>query len=169
MAEISLDGSLRDWSELADHDWEAILVGNGLSINVSRDFGYASLFKEAGKAKDGLHEKDREIFKKFDTTNFEEVLAKLRDSIAIAEVLGRNPKPMRRRFYSVQAALGAAVRRVHLERDELSDETLGAIKKALRSYRTVFTTSYDLIIYWAIVFDDKPGYFCDCFWANVFQ
>ena len=67
---------------------------------------------------------------------------------------------------SVQAALGTAVRGVHLERFEVPDESLAAIKKELRKYRTIFSTSYDLILYWAVGYGDHYGYFCDCFWAN---
>jgi Domain of unknown function (DUF4917) len=163
------DGKLRDWSEIADQGWSAILVGNGLSINLSRYFAYQSLYEEAKKPRRGeaaLSEEDRAIFDAFATTNFEVVLAKLRDAITMAEVLGRKPGPYRRRFRSVQDALGAAVRRVHLEWSEVPDETLAAIKAELRNYRAIFSTSYDLIIYWAIGHNDDYGAFRDCFWSR---
>ncbi len=168
MPRIAPDGSLREWSEIAEDDWTSILVGNGLSINLSRYFAYQSLYEEAKprRGEGGLSDQDRAIFKAFDTTNFEVVLAKLRDAITMAEVLKRKPGPYRRRFRSVQDALGAAVRRVHLEWAEVPDETLAAIKVELRSYKAVFSTSYDLIIYWAIGHNEDYGAFCDCFWSN---
>lgn len=112
-------------------EWEGLLVGNGMSINVSSYFAYDSLYEEACKDFDGgLDDEDMAIFEEFDTTNFEVVLAKLRDGISLARVLRRKRKPYRERFRSVQAALGAAVRRVHLEWTEVPPETLGAIKRS---------------------------------------
>ncbi|MEZ5077110.1 MAG: DUF4917 family protein [Solirubrobacterales bacterium] len=168
MPRTAPDGSLRDWSEIADEGWSAILLGNGLSVNLSRYFAYQSLYEEAKprRGRGGLSDKDRAVFKAFDTTNFEVVLAKLRDAITMAEVLGRKPAPYRQRFRSVQDALGEAVRRVHLEWTEVPDETLGAIKAELRRYGAVFSTSYDLILYWAIGHNDDYGLFRDCFWSN---
>lgn len=168
MPRIAPDGTLRDWSEISADGWSAILVGNGLSVNLSRYFAYQSLYEEAKprRGRGGLSDEDRAVFKAFETTNFEVVLAKLRDAITMAEVLGRQPGPYRRRFRSVQDALGEAVRRVHLEWSEVPDETLAAIKAELRSYSAVFSTSYDLILYWAIGHDEDYGRFRDCFWSN---
>jgi hypothetical protein len=94
------------------------------------------------------------------------VLAKLRDGITLAEVMGRKTSPYRKRFREVQAALGRTVRRVHLEWSEVPDETLALIKASLGDYGAVFSTSYDLLVYWAIVHGDDYNQFCDCFWAN---
>lgn len=162
------DGKLHDWSEIEDEGWDPILVGNGLSINLSRYFAYQSLYDEARPRcrEAGLSDEDRAVFDAFGTRNFEVVLAKLRDAITMAEVLGRKPGPYRRRFRSVQDALGAAVRRVHLEWSEIPDEALEAIKSELRNYGSVFSTSYDLIIYWSIGSGEDYGAFCDCFWSN---
>jgi hypothetical protein len=58
------------------------------------------------------------------------------------------------------------VRRVHLEWTEVPSETLEAMKLELRRYGAIFSTSYDLLIYWAIGHNENYGRFCDCFWAN---
>lgn len=124
--------------------WENLLVGNGMSINVSSYFAYDSLYEEACGDFDGsLDDDDIAIFEEFGTTNFEAVLAKLRDGITLAGILGRSRKPYRQRFRSVQAALGAAVRRVHLEWTEVPSETLAAIKAEMRRYDAIFSTSID--------------------------
>ncbi len=161
-------GTLCDWEEIADLGWRTLLLGNGMSINVSPRFGYESLYKEATDAdfEDGLGDNERAIFDAFETTNFEVVLAKLRDGIALAEATGKGTRAYRKRFKEVQAALGRTVRHVHLDWVDLPDETLALIKEALGDYRRIFSTSYDLLAYWAIVHEDEPRYFCDCFWAN---
>lgn len=161
-------GALLEWNEIAHHGWQILLLGNGLSINVSPFFGYRSLYKEANDPnfKEGLSQSERAIFDAFRTTNFEAVLARLRDGIVLAETMGEDTEPYRRRFREVQAALGRTVRRVHLERSEIPEATLAFIKAALSEYAKIFSTSYDLLVYWAIVHDDDYGLFCDCFWAN---
>ena len=136
---------------------------------MSRKFDYQSVYDEATKSQrgqPGLSDKDRAVFDAFGTTNFEAVLGKLRDAITMAEVLERQPGPYRRRFRSVQEGLGSAVRRVHPEWDVVPYDTLAAIRDELRNYGVIFSTNYDLIVYWAIGCDDDYGRFRDCFWAN---
>jgi Domain of unknown function (DUF4917) len=154
-----------DFAEIADFGWESLLLGNGMSINVSPRFAYESLYEEAD-FEGGLSERDRAIFEMFDTTNFEVVLAKLGDAIVLAKVLGRKTKVYRQRFRSIQAALGNAVRRVHLDWEEIPGETLDELKADFGNYSKIFTTSYDLLTYWAIVQGDDYENFCDCFWSN---
>lgn len=164
----SVDGTLRDWREIADRGWDTLLLGNGLSINVSPSFAYESLYSEADRRTGGgwLTDSDRAVFEWLDTKNPEVVLGKLRDAIALAECLGQRKEPYRRCFRSIQGALGTAIRFVHPKRWEVPTRTLEAIKAELRSHRATFTTSYDLLVYWAIGYDDDYSAFCDCFWAN---
>jgi len=65
------DGALHAWADIADNGWDILLVGNGLSINISPKFAYVSLYGEAEKSagKGGLSDRDRAIFERFDTSN----------------------------------------------------------------------------------------------------
>lgn len=161
------DGVLHAWEEIAGEGWEALLVGNGLSINISPHFAYESLYEEAEKAaSEGvLDELDLAVFERFETDNFEVVLGKLRDAMAMADVLSQSSLAYRYRFSSVQAALGATVRAVHVVRSQVPDPTLAALKAELGGYRSIFSTSYDLILYWATGHGDDFGGFRDCFWG----
>jgi len=163
----SPDGGLHAWEEIADGDWDALLVGNGLSINISPKFAYESLYGEAERAgEDGpLDARDLAVFECFDTANFEVALAKLRDSIAMAEALGQPAASYRKRFSSVQEALGATVRGVHLKRSQVPDSSLATIKQELQRYGSIVSTSYDLILYWATGHQEDFGSFRDCFWG----
>ena len=38
------DGVLHAWHEIADKGWDTLLFGNGLSINISPEFSYKSLY-----------------------------------------------------------------------------------------------------------------------------
>jgi hypothetical protein len=161
-------GALWRWSDISEKNWDVLLVGNGLSINVYPYFAYTSLYGEANDSayEGGLGLQERAVFEAFDTTNFEIVLAKLRDWITLTEVIGGDSTPCRRLFAEVQAALGRTVRRVHVPYSEVPVSTLKTIKAWLQGFEAVFSTSYDLLLYWARVHGDDFSRFCDCFWAN---
>jgi hypothetical protein len=110
----SIDGSLVRWEEIADAaEWQALLLGNGLSIEVWPKFDYGSLYEHA---QDGtLTKEDRALFG--DTSNFERVLADLNVAIRICDSLGIDTAPLYARYRSIQRALGHAIREVHLMPD----------------------------------------------------
>jgi hypothetical protein len=147
LASRPLDGSLRDWNDVAgEEDWQVLLVGNGLSINVWPPFAYGSLFDYGRGA--GLAAADLALFG--ETTNFEHVLAELGTAIRVAEILGVDAAPFYERYQRIQGALGYAIGQVHPERSDIPDVTLTAIREELAHYEWIFTTSYDLIVYWAM-------------------
>jgi Domain of unknown function (DUF4917) len=164
-----IDGSLCTWQEVvAGHeDWSALLLGNGLSRHVWGDFGYASLFDEAqqGDSPGSLTAEDLRLFSALSTKNFERVLADLATTIRVAEALGVDSRLFVERYQSIQRALGMAVRSVHVNRAGIRDETLEGIGHVLQAQEYVFTTSYDLIVYWAMGAVDYRG-LCDCFWGS---
>jgi DNA-binding XRE family transcriptional regulator len=64
--------------------WESLLVGNGMSINVRPTSLTTRFYKGACRDFDGsLDDEDIAVLEKFGTTNFEVVLAKLRDGIIL--------------------------------------------------------------------------------------
>jgi Domain of unknown function (DUF4917) len=158
-----IDGGLARWEEvLAERDdWAALLLGNGLSRNVSDGFGYPSLYDEA----DDLTAPDRKLFEALETRNFERVLGELASAIRMAESLGEDLHPYLERYKSVQLALGRAVQAVHVKRSNIREGTLEEIGRVLQGQEYVFSTSYDLIVYWAMraVNYDR---LCDCFWGE---
>ncbi len=163
-----IDGSLASWEDINGAcDWTALLLGNGLSMHVSGGFGYGSLFEQAklGGRYGGLTDKDQALFDALGTQNFERVLAELNAAIRMSTALGYDSKPFYERYTSVQTALADAVRGVHVTRSDVPDETLEAIQDVLVQQQWVFTTSYDLLLYWAMGYDDNYRGLCDCFWG----
>jgi hypothetical protein len=142
-----LDGSLSDWDDISEaEEWAVLLLGNGLSINVWPSFAYRSLFDHA--AGGGLTADDLLLFE--GTPNFERVLADLNTAIRVAQAAGVDPAPFFAHYRRIQLALGHAIRQVHLTRSDVPDESLAAIRAAMLEYEWIFTTSYDLIVYWAM-------------------
>jgi len=158
-----IDGSLARWEEVTAErdDWGALLLGNGLSRNVWDGFGYPSLFDKA----DDLTGPDRNLFEALRTRNFERVLGELAAAIRMAVALGQDPQPYLDRYKTVQLALGRAVKAVHVKHSSIPDGTLETIGKVLQGQEYVFSTSYDLIVYWAMQAVGFSG-LCDCFWCE---
>jgi len=145
-----------------------LLVGNGLSINVWGNFDYPSLLAEA-KARKLLSAADAKLFESLAATNFEQVLHPLTDAIRVADALGQDHAAQSAHRDSVQKALVDAVHSVHIAKAEIPADTLDRIKKEMRLYRHVFTTSYDLILYWALMHDERCRGFLDFFWSGFFD
>lgn len=154
----AIDGSLASWEEISRAmEWQGLLLGNGLSVNVWPNFVYDALFDYAG----GLTAEDRALFG--ETPNFERVLADLNIAIRICEVIGIDTSPLYTRYRSIQLALGHAIREVHLRRSQVPDATLETIRSVLEQFEWVFTTSYDLLLYWAMGYGGHYEPFMDCF------
>jgi uncharacterized protein DUF4917 len=153
------DGTLKHWSEVERLvSWDALLLGNGMSRNVWPGFGYDSLFDEAN-----LDYKDIASFNALGTENFEVVLDALDNAILLVEASGKKSDFLRERRRSIRRELGRTVHRVHVPRSSLDDLTLKRIRTALRQHKWVFTTSYDLLIYYAAAIEDFTG-FVDYLW-----
>ncbi|MFP2932137.1 DUF4917 family protein [Pyxidicoccus sp. 3LG] len=149
----TVDDQLVSWADVeALRRWEALLLGNGASIAVWRSFSYSSLFDVAG-----LSDGDRLIFEALDTTDFEQVLRTLQLAGMVCDQLGHAPDADAR-YGSVRTALVNAVHRVHVPWMNVPDSSLKKIAAALRKYRHVFSTNYDLLLYWAAMNVDAMGF-----------
>jgi Domain of unknown function (DUF4917) len=153
------DGRLMDWPDVEElADWDGLLLGNGMSINVWSGFDYSSLFEEAD-----LSRSDSKSFEALETTNFEVVLESLDRAIKLVKASGYKADFLKERRASISDALGRAVNSVHISRGQIPDENLQSIRGAMRKHRWVFSTSYDLLAYYAAACEDFRG-FIDYFW-----
>ena len=147
MAATPPDGTLCHWDDVADEEtWEVLLLGNGLSVNVCERFGYRNLLEHGATSE--LTDEDKALFD--ETTNFERVLADVATAIRVCQVAGVPTDALYERYQSIQRALGQAVREVHLTRTQVPNSALDAIRAELVNFEWIFTTSYDLLLYWAM-------------------
>ena len=161
--------SLATWAEVSEHRaWNGLLVGNGASMAIWSRFGYSSLFDEAQKPvlQNPLDSQAIGLFSKLKTTNFEGVLAALKTAGDVSEALSLGSQAMRTTYKGVQTALFEAVAGVHIQRSQIDDLCLSSIRGALRSHRIVFSTNYDLLLYWAVMSPGDALGFADYFWAG---
>lgn len=160
--------TLAPWSEVKEYaDWTGLLVGNGASIAIWPDFRYGSLF-EVAASRDISHPlstEDKTLFKAFDTKNFEQVLAALKTAGVVVDALELDEDDiLEERYESIQRALFDAVHAVHVAWDQVADPQIPDLFKILRRYRFVYSTNYDLLLYWASM--ERGGKrFLDYFWG----
>jgi len=148
----SLDAHLPSWQTLNDrHPCSALLLGNGASRAVWKPFGYFSLFEEAQRVRHkALGVSDQALFKALGTELFEPVLSTLNTTVRANAALAINSTAPLNRYYSIKEALIHATRAVHVPWTQVSSAILASINQALRSYRNVYTSNYDLLLPWAM-------------------
>lgn len=171
MSGTNYDGHLPSWSTVRDkHEWTGILVGNGASRAVWDGFKYKNLYRKT-KSMGLLTSSHLRVFTAFRTANFEAVLMSLHNSAIVTKALAC-PVATRRAqecYAEVRTALGKAIQAVHVKWEKIPAEILERIRAALREYKWVFTTNYDLILYWAIMTKSQGEGFKDFLWSPVFN
>jgi hypothetical protein len=163
----AVDGQLAAWSTVeSEQAWCDLLLGNGFSSHIWPAFAYDSLYSNACSA-GMLDSSDRMLFEAGATENFEGVLGALAVSIRTLDTLSDPAvKRLRRRYLRIQRALGEAVRGVHVPLSALPASTRRVVRSTLRDYRWVYTTSYDLVLYWCAGFGESFSGFVDFFFCN---
>lgn len=142
-------GRLETWDDLGTrYEWPTLLVGNGASVNIWQRFRYKSLFEEAN-----LSDEAREVFDAMGGDNFEAALEYIHHARIVNRALGLPVKRIKGLYRSVRDALFEAVNKVHIRRDDLSDDKALRFAEAVTEPTSVFTTNYDLIMYWSLMRD----------------
>lgn len=165
MTETKIDHHLVDWNEIEGEDWKSLLLGNGFSINIWSRFNYSSLYEVAQgqNIETPLHQQSIALFNHIGSSNFEDVLRILYHSRLVDQQLGSPQRDQINQLYTnTKNSLAAAVNYSHVSPDFHS---IPAINLALRNFKNVFTTNYDLIPYWSIM-REETWRFKDLFWGD---
>jgi hypothetical protein len=161
---------LDDWQDVpAGAGWPVLLAGNGASRAVSSAFAYDSLIDAAVQAA-LLDENDLALFAQLGTTNFEEVLRAVDFASVMLQQLNHDHTAVLQRRQTIQHALVATVNAHHAPWSAVEGDRLAMIKEALLQFDAVFSTSYDLLFYWAMNYVNADA-FLDHFWhpGNCFD
>jgi hypothetical protein len=106
----------------------------------------------------------RQLFTELSTTNFEFVLASLKLAGRVCDATGVDGSRFPSLYAAVQQGLFEAVAHVHVPWEEVVDHALPKIREELLRYKSVFSTNYDLLTYWAMMTEGDPDDFRDFFW-----
>lgn len=157
----SMAQGIVDWESagLSAQEWHSIVVGNGMSIGVSKSFEYRHLGAQT------LSPRLKAVLDKCGTDNIETGLLSLEHALRVHEALmnavadeaqsdvaqavaNLDLEGLR---HEMRVALIRAVRNSHPSFQELSEQRRFRIRRVLDTYRSVFTTNYDLLTYWCLV------------------
>ena len=147
------------WQEIEHHGWGNLLLGNGFSIGVSQKFDYNSLLEIIDNHNINMYPHARTLFNKdkIGTNNFEEVLRVIYHAYLVNFY---NLEAIRGLYENVRKSLIASVQIGHVD---YKDVNRTKIREELIKYKSIFTTNYDLIVYWSITENWFEG-FGDFFW-----
>lgn len=146
-----------------------VLLGNGFSIGAHSQFKYGSLYEQAVNS--GLSEQITELFSRYGTANFEEVLRQLDEGRWMADLYrlrksDRSPD-MKADYEQLKQALVESIAMNHPEdRGSVEEELLLGASVFLAQFDNVFITNYDLLLYWTSLYDD-PFLFEDGFGREI--
>lgn len=165
---------IEKWSELQDEfqgeNGGNLLVGNGASIAMHDGFSYKSLYEEALK-KEIFDENVSILFKKFCTNDFELVMRMLWYSYVVNKALDIDNLQITTKYKTIRDGLINVLQLTHCKWTDVQNRLNKAIEFC-KSFSTIFSLNYDLIIYW-IMQQSNSSQTChkfkDCFYHGVFD
>jgi hypothetical protein len=160
--------AINTWANISAEGWSSLLLGNGASIAINKEFAYPTLHSVADAK--GLLATTAPIFAKLGTTDFEHVLLACWYAEHVNVALGTPSADISEAYAEVRAALIEAVHCVHpIHADVTADlQRAGTFASA---FPTVVSLNYDLTLYWAmLLFNAANGsWFKDAFHHGEFQ
>ncbi|MBF8164737.1 DUF4917 family protein [Pseudomonas yangonensis] len=162
---------IRDWEEIAgDFERGTVLVGNGASIAVDRNFGYDALLQEA-RRRGLLTAQVEDLFRSFDTNDFELALRLVWHATMVNSALQIPDGVTRQVYQEIRHALIETVRAVHPAHANVAAR-LPSMYRFLKQFRTVLSLNYDLLVYWTMTYGldvQDQHRFKDCFLDGSFD
>lgn len=136
----------------------SILLGNGFSHDYC---GYKTLLEKCGLPADAPC---RRLFDRLDTANFERIVRALEDASQVEAAYGNDQEAARLLADAeiVRKALIKAIQAAHPTHLEKMMNVIPACVEFLNPFKRVFTTNYDLLLYWVVI--KSRGKFGDGFY-----
>ncbi|NJO04502.1 MAG: DUF4917 family protein [Chloroflexaceae bacterium] len=136
---------------------KVLLLGNGFSIGCDPIFKYKSLFTEAKDPKFDLTQAVQQILEKISDHNFEHAMRLLWNAHEISEIYKILPEgkgsPFLEDLERLKQVFLEVIADTHLARPSNIDERKKkAAASILSEYDFIFTTNYDLLLYWLIMY-----------------
>jgi hypothetical protein len=120
--------------------------------------------------KAGLSKRAQRLFARLGTNNFEGIMRLLEDSHWVAaqyELIKEDTSPMLEDLEIIKKTLIRAIAESHLEQPgDIDEDRKTCAARFLEPYKIVFTTNYDLLLYWVVMSLGDPPPFQDCFRAD---
>lgn len=155
---LSFEEALQRSGEI--HNNRHLLLGNGFSIACRPDcFTYGRLLDEADLS--GLSVNGPALFESEQTTDFEAIINSLRVASRMATFYESSDPSLAARLSAdadlVKVALANTLARNHPDNaGEISDAEYEYVRAFFAGFGHIFTVSYDLLLYWALMHESEP-------------
>jgi hypothetical protein len=156
------------WSNISAESWNSLLLGNGASIAIYKEFAYPTLQRVADAK--GLLATTAPVFAKLGTTDFEHVLLACWYAEHVNVALGTPSDDISAAYEEVRTALIEAVHSVHPIHAAVSAD-LQRVGIFASAFPTVVSLNYDLTFYWAMMLFNAANrsWFKDAFHHGEFN
>ena len=159
------DFEILDYADIDPAAKRNLLLGNGFSRSLHDGFKYGSL-KEEAEAAGLIGDEVQNLFDRLGTVDFEKVLSRLFEAKLVNEAHGIPTEPLEQSYRATRDALVKVVQNTHPTRKVLDAERLVHYQQVLREFDRIFTTNYDLLLYWIAAQGDGLKGFRDFFWSR---
>lgn len=144
-----------NWASIKAEFSQGLVIGNGASIAICSSFNYPSLY-EAAKTEGFLAADAQAVFSSFDSTDFELVLRRLWQASLVNGALKVEGKRVDSAYAEVRKSLISTVHKIHPPYADVKGH-FAAIGAFLKGFKSVASTNYDLVLYWAAMWNNENG------------
>lgn len=146
---------IRQWEWISKNFINSpLLLGNGFSLNFSTRLLYRNLYD---KYIETCPKDVKNLFKEFKSTNFEIILEHLESTERVCSALEIEQQRITKNKNTIKQGLIESINRIHPTPDEIKIEQLKLVAEQLREFDQIFTTNYDLFLYYLILESKKFG------------
>ncbi len=140
---------LKSWASIIEEYEEPdLFLGNGFSVKIWSLLNYSSLFETFI---DTCAEEYQNGFRSLGTTNFEFILESISRAITVNNSFNVETETLLTASNHIRRGLINAVRAVHPSHVSLPRNHLESISSELSQFRDIFTTNYDILLYYIIL------------------
>ncbi len=152
--ELNIEG-IRQWN-LIENQFKnsSILLGNGFSINFSDTLRYRNLYDFFIK---DCSPTSKELFSRFQTRNFEKVLENIEVAKKVCEALRAEVNEFEKFKSEIRQGLIDSINQIHPRPINVDYELITKIAQQFVLFDQIFTTNYDLFLYYITLETRKFG------------
>lgn len=146
---------LKSWSDISTkYEDKPILLGNGFSLNFSQALAYKRLYEHFERT---CSAQSKALFQGLQTTNFETVLMNLEITRQVHSILGLDNTLINSGIKEVKQGLIDSINKIHPVPIDIRQDLVKAISAQFKPFSQIFTTNYDLFLYYITINSEKFG------------
>lgn len=146
---------IRQWEWISKNYIDCpLLLGNGFSLNFSTRLLYRNLYENFVK---NCPSDSKKLFDEFGSKNFEIILKHLESTERVSNALNIEHSRISKNKETIKQGLIESINRIHPTPDDIDKLKIKKIANQIKEFSQIFTTNYDLFLYYIIIESKKFG------------